>query len=79
MFASENAENQFTRAIFKRLSKQEAEHAELLCKMMGLEEPLPPQAQCGASDVENFKEAKVREKRAANFFSRWKSVPRGRE
>ncbi len=66
--ASENAENQVTRFLFKRLSKQEAEHAELLCDMMGIEEPEPPKVDCAGSDAENFREANRREKRAANFY-----------
>ena len=66
--ASENAENQVTKFMFKRLSKQEAEHAELLCEMMGIDEPDPPEVECAGSDAENFAEANRREKRAANFY-----------
>ena len=66
--AAEKAESKFTRAIFKRLSKQEAEHAELLCTMMDIDEPSPPEGECFESDAENFKEANGREKRAANFY-----------
>ncbi len=66
--AADNAENELTRAIFKRLSKQEAEHAELLCDLMGIDEPEPPAAECADSDVENFKTAGGKEKNAANFY-----------
>lgn len=66
--AAEKAESQFTRAIFKRLSKHEAEHAELLCRIIGIKEPELPRVQCAASDAENFKEANGREKSAANFY-----------
>lgn len=66
--ASNKAENQVTRFLFKRLSKQEAEHAELLCEMMGIEEPDPPKVECADNDADNFREANRREKRAAVFY-----------
>ncbi|UMZ74775.1 ferritin family protein [Natranaerofaba carboxydovora] len=65
---SKSAENQFTEAIFKRLQKQEAEHAELICEMIGIEQPELPVENCAPSDAENFKEAHSREKRAMNYY-----------
>ena len=66
--ATQSAENQFTEAIFKRLQKQEAEHGELICEMMGIEVPELPQENCAPSDEENFKESHRREKRAMNYY-----------
>ncbi len=65
---TKNAENQFTEAIFKRLQKQEAEHAELICEMMGIEIPELPAENCSQTDEENFRESHYREKRAMNFY-----------
>jgi len=65
--AAENAENPVTEKIFKRLAKQEAEHAELLCEIMGIEETELPRETCESGDVTNFKEVNGRERRAINF------------
>ena len=65
--AAENAENPVTEKIFKRLAKQEAEHAKLLCEIMGIEETEPTREACASGDVTNFKEANGRERRAINF------------
>lgn len=67
---ADQAENQVSASIFKRLHKQEAEHAELLCKMMGIEEPPLPLETCSDLDEENFRESHRREKRAMNFYLR---------
>ena len=66
--AAENAENPVTEKIFKRLSKQEAEHAELLGEIMGIEETEPPREKCASGYVTSFKEANGRERHAANFY-----------
>lgn len=65
--AAENAENPVTEKIFKRLAKQEAEHAKLLCEIIGIEETEPTREACAPGDVTNFKEANGRERRAINF------------
>lgn len=62
------AQNQITAAIFARLAKQEAEHAELLAEMLGVELGGQPQVDCSAVDQDNFAEAHGREKRAADFY-----------
>lgn len=62
------AENQMNRAIFKRLSKHEAEHAELLAKMLGEDEPDPGEETAPKKDSEKFQESHGREGRAINFY-----------
>lgn len=62
------AENIFNEAIFKRLSKHELEHAEVLTKMMGVELPDPPQESCPDTDADKFTEAHAREHRAIKFY-----------
>ena len=64
----ENADNYFTQAIFRRLEKQEDEHVELICNMMGIKEPDLPDESCHGSDEENFQEAHRREKEAMTFY-----------
>ncbi|RQD77290.1 MAG: rubrerythrin [Candidatus Syntrophonatronum acetioxidans] len=66
--AAEKAQTQITQSIFKRLSKQEMEHAELICKMMGMEEPPLPEVSCSDDDGENMMDAHKRETRAIKFY-----------
>lgn len=66
--AAGKAETQITQSIFKRLSKQEMEHAELLCKMIGEDEPALPDINCSDSDSENMMDAHKRESRAIKFY-----------
>jgi len=63
-----NASNQISQSIFKRLLKQELEHAELLAKAMGIDIPQLPEGSCQASDAENFLQAHKHEDRAINFY-----------
>jgi rubrerythrin len=65
---SSKAENQITQSIFKRLSKQEAEHAELIAAMMGEEEPALGEEDCPAEDEQKFAQAHDREKRALQLY-----------
>ena len=60
--------NQIMEAFFKRLASQEGEHAELLCEMIGVEEPAMPEVTCSDDDSENMKEAHFRENRAIHFY-----------
>jgi len=62
------AENIFNQAIFKRLNKQEAEHAELLAKMMGVDIPQFTEESCPDTDKEKFEQAHLREHRAIKFY-----------
>ncbi|MCW3489393.1 ferritin family protein [Dethiobacter alkaliphilus] len=67
--AQKNAQTQVTQAIFKRLQKQEAEHAELLAEMAGVEEPDLPDEDCaGNDDAQNLADAHAREQRAIQFY-----------
>lgn len=62
------AQSQITEAIFARLAKQEAEHAELLSEMLGAEMGGKPEVGCSDVDEDNFAEAHKREKRASTFY-----------
>lgn len=66
--AAKNSNNQITEAIFKRLSKQEGEHAEIFCKLLGIEVPTPQPESCHDKDSDNFADAHEREKRAINYY-----------
>ena len=66
--AVSQASNQISQSIFKRLYKQELEHAELLANAMGIALPKLPEGQCMASDGENFMEAHDHEDTAINFY-----------
>jgi rubrerythrin len=67
--AQKNAQNQLTQAIFKRLHKQELEHAELLAEMAGVDEPgLPDESCAGNDDSQNLTDAHAREQRAIRFY-----------
>jgi predicted GNAT family acetyltransferase len=60
--AQKNAQSQVTEAIFKRLQKQELEHAELIAEMAGVSEPNLPDENCaGNNDAQNLADAHDRE------------------
>ena len=62
------AQNQISEALFARLAKQELEHAELECDMIGVELPEKPTVECSAIDEENFAESHRRERRASTLY-----------
>lgn len=62
------AENTFTQAIFKRLTKHEQEHAELLAGMMGVDVPAFNEESCPDTDRDKFEEAHLREHRAIKYY-----------
>lgn len=67
--AQNNAETQVTAAVFKRLHKQELEHAELLAEMVGVDEPDLPDVDCaGNNDSQNLADAHAREQRAIRLY-----------
>lgn len=67
--AQQNAQTQVTEAIFKRLHKQEMEHAELLAEMAGVAESALPTANCVANDdAQNLADAHAREQRAIQLY-----------
>lgn len=57
-----------TRSIFKRLSRQELEHAELDCKMIGMALPELPRETAFPTDAENYAESTRRESRAITLY-----------
>ncbi|AGL03578.1 ferritin family protein [Desulfoscipio gibsoniae] len=65
---ADKSENIFNQAIFKRLAKQEMEHAEVLARMMGEEMPGFTQESCPDNDKEKFEEAHLREHRAIKYY-----------
>ncbi len=65
---AEAAENQVSESIFKRLGKQEAEHAELLEDMLGIETEELPDPEIPDNDYDRFEQANRHEKRAINFY-----------
>ncbi|ADG81225.1 rubredoxin-like domain-containing protein [Thermincola potens] len=66
--AAGKAANRISQSIFKRLFKQELEHAKLLAKAMGIEVPALPPGECKGSDGENFVEAHQHEDMAIEFY-----------
>ncbi|MEW6624257.1 MAG: ferritin family protein [Bacillota bacterium] len=66
--SASKSETRLTSAIFKRLFKQELEHAELICEMMGIDQPELPQVESPEYDEDKFKEAHYREQRAIKFY-----------
>ena len=66
--AAEATNSQVLEAFFKRLASQEGEHAELLCEMMGIDEPDAPEETCSTNDHDNMEEAHARENRAMQFY-----------
>ncbi len=66
--AAAKTNDQILEAFFKRLSKQEGEHAEVLCEMMGIDEPDDPVVDCQDDDAENMSEAHGREGRAIRLY-----------
>lgn len=67
---AEKAELNVNAAIFSRLADQEEEHAELVGKMSGLDEPLEPMEVAPNNDADKFTEAHVREKRAVLLYQK---------
>ncbi|MFW6305887.1 MAG: ferritin family protein [Bacillota bacterium] len=65
---ADNAENQISKSIFKRLGKHESEHAELLADMLGIDEGDLPEVDIPESDTERFEEAHDHEQDAINFY-----------
>ena len=66
--ATDKASNRISAPIFKRLKKQELEHAELLANTMGIQVPPLPEGTCKGSDGENFVEAHEHEDMAIEFY-----------
>ena len=65
---AEEAENQISKAIFKRLGKQEGEHAEVFEDMLGEEIDLEEEVEIPDNDFDRFTEAHEHEKMAIDFY-----------
>jgi rubrerythrin/rubredoxin len=64
------AETKVTAAIFKRLSKQEQEHADLISKMLGQPVPAGHDESAPADDTQKFVDTHAREKRATILYQK---------
>lgn len=71
--ASKVADSYEGSALFAALSKVEAEHASVLCKILGIPKPeeLTEIGDCSPSHKENVAESNKREERAIRLYSRF--------
>lgn len=67
--SADNAENQVTEAIFKRLMKQEFEHAEVFSDALGIELTEEKIRKCCHSDYKNMKNSNAHESKAITFYT----------
>lgn len=65
----DKAENQVTEAIFKRLMKQEYEHAEIFSDALGIPIPEERIRNCCNSDFKNMKNSNEHETKAITFYT----------
>jgi rubrerythrin len=68
---AEHARSEVARALFKRIGKHEAEHMELLCDHLGVEEPEIEPEDCSDDDALNMEQAHKREDRAVKMYMRF--------
>lgn len=68
---ADHAKSEVTRALFKRIGKHEAEHLELLCDHLGVEEPELTPEKCSDDDALNMEKAHKREDRAVRMYMRF--------
>ena len=72
--AARETEDELEAAIFKRLGKIEAEHAEALAEVIDVpEEEIPTYEECSEDALENYQEAHRREERAIKAYSKFAS------
>lgn len=70
--AYRKTEDESEAAIFKRLKKIEAEHAEFLAEIIDVpEEEIPSYEECAENAIENYQEAHERENRAIQSYSQF--------
>lgn len=70
--ASKKTHNNQESAIFKRLGKIEAEHAEALSELLEIEEKeIPSYEECSENATKNYQEAKNREERAIDHYKQF--------
>ena len=66
--SSESGESESVRAVFKRLSKIEREHADIIRKYLGLDPIEFITEECSTFDAENIVDAKAKIKQAIAFY-----------
>ena len=73
--ASRKAETDEMKNLFKALKKVESEHADLLCKALGIKKPpiSSDYDECSSKDLENLKESHMREDRAIHKYAKFLS------
>ncbi len=73
--ASRKAETDEMKNLFKALKKVESEHADLLCKALGIKKPPINEDfdECQAKDIDNLKESHMREDRAIHKYAEFLS------
>jgi rubrerythrin len=59
------------KAMYKRLAKVESEHAEIVCKILKIEEPEAPKVECSDEDSENFEKTIALEDNASVLYSKF--------
>ncbi len=70
--ASNKTKDEKESAIFKRLGKIEAEHAEALAELLEIEEKeIPSYEDCSENAIENYREAHEREDRAIKHYKKF--------
>lgn len=70
--AAKKTKKESEATVFKRLKKIEAEHAELLAKILDIpEKELPKYESCSSNAQENYQEAHKRENRAIKSYSQF--------
>jgi len=71
--AAQVADNEEGQAMFSALAKIEAEHASVLCKILGIPKPeeLFEPGECSPSHKENLAESHKREGRAVQLYTRF--------
>lgn len=72
--ASRKTKDEQEAAVFKRLGKIEAEHAEALAEVLDIpEKEIPEYEECSEEASTNYREANEREERAIKSYSRFAS------
>ncbi len=72
--ASRRAQTDEAKNLFKALKKVESEHADLLCKALGIKKPpIEEYDECSSKDLDNMKESHMREDRAIHKYAEFLS------
>ncbi|KKR21611.1 MAG: hypothetical protein UT50_C0006G0025 [Candidatus Moranbacteria bacterium GW2011_GWA2_39_41] len=65
------ADNYERKAMYKRLAKVELEHANVVCKLMGISLPPADTELCSDDDIENFQKTIELEEHATNLYAQF--------